>query len=77
MDLTSCKVMVKGQLIEAGKKPAMGEKKQYLYIEGSSKQSVTSAYSEIKRQIDELQQAQSQSINKNYAEGFSGQFGMF
>lgn len=54
-EISSCKVVSKGQFIEAGKKPPIGTRKQYLYVEGSSKQNVANAYNEIKRQIDELQ----------------------
>lgn len=54
-EMTSCKIMNKGQLVEEGKKAPPGVKKQYLYIEGSSKSNVDSAYNELKRQIDELQ----------------------
>lgn len=76
-EMTSCKISNRGQFVEDGKKPAVGVKKQHLYIEGTSKQSVANAYNEIKRQIDELQMAQSQMINRSYTEGFSGQFGKF
>ena len=76
-EMTSCKISNKGTFVEEGKKAAIGTKKQYLYIEGNNKTNVVSAYNEVKRQIDELQLAQSQAVNKTYTEGFSGQFGKF
>ena len=48
-EMTSCKIMNKGTFIEEGKKPPLGVKKQFLYIEGSNKGNVTNAYNEIKR----------------------------
>ena len=71
-EISSSKITCKGIYVEAGKKPAVGTKKQYLHIEGTSKQNIATAYNEIKRQIDELQAAQSSQINKAYTEGFTG-----
>jgi len=57
--MTGCKIVNKGTFVEEGKKAKIGEKKQFLYIEGPSKQTVVNAYNEVKRQIDELHQQQS------------------
>lgn len=76
-EMTGCKIMNKGIYVEEGKKAPTGTKKQFLYIEGTSNQNVVSAYNEVKRQIDELQLAQTSMVNQGYAQGFSGQFAKF
>ena len=53
-DLTSCNISIRGTLIETGKKPKIGEKKLYLYIQGDSKYNVGSAYREIQKLVDEI-----------------------
>ena len=52
-DLTGCQVSVRGLHFEAGKRPQFGQKKLYLYIEGSSKPEVANAHKELKRVIEE------------------------
>ncbi|KRW98717.1 P-loop containing nucleoside triphosphate hydrolase [Pseudocohnilembus persalinus] len=52
-DLTNCIVTVQGNYYEANKKVPAGHKKQYLHIEGDSKNAVSTAYQEIKRVIEE------------------------
>ena len=36
-EMTGCKVMVKGMYIEFGRKPTAGQRRLYMYIEGTSK----------------------------------------
>ena len=55
-EMTTCKISNRGTFVEEGKRAPIGQKKQYLHIEGSSQQNVVSAFNEIKRQIDEMQQ---------------------
>ena len=51
--MTGCKVTPKGSYYEFGRKPPAGQRRLYLYIEGSSKQEVANAYKEIKRFLEE------------------------
>jgi len=51
--MTGCNVCVRGVFSEPNKKPILGQKKLHLYIQGSNKHEVTSAYKEIKRLLDE------------------------
>ena len=53
-DLTGCQVSVRGTYIEPGKIAPLGQSKQYLYVEGSSKREVAETVREIKRAIEEL-----------------------
>jgi len=72
-EMTGCKVVSKGTYFEFGRKPPTGQKKLYLYIEGSSMQEVSNAYREIKRQLEETALGNMNNMNI----GFSGQFGKF
>jgi hypothetical protein len=68
--MTGCKVQAKGQFFEFNRKPGPGQRRQYLYIEGSSKQEVANAYKEIKRFIEEASLSNSHMNAGNI--GFSG-----
>ena len=52
-DLTGCQVTVRGSYFEPGKSIPLGQRKQYLFIEGTSKHEVANAYKELKRVIEE------------------------
>ncbi len=52
-EMTGCNVVVRGMYTEAGKKPPAGLKRLHLYIQGNSRNEVTSAYKEIKKILDE------------------------
>jgi len=52
-EMTSCKVQVKGQFYEVGRKPPPGHRRLYLLVEGQSKHEVSSAVKEIKRNLEE------------------------
>lgn len=52
-DMTNCQVSVRGTLFEGNKKVPLGQKKQYLHIEGENLYQVNFAYKEIKRVIEE------------------------
>ncbi len=51
--MTGCNVSVRGVFSEPNKKPVLGSKRLHLYIQGTSKHEVASAYKEIKRLLDE------------------------
>ena len=51
--MTGCRVFVRGQFVETGKKPPAGHKKLHLYIQGNSRNEVTNAYKEIQRLLEE------------------------
>ena len=51
--MTGCNVSVRGIYAEPNKKAVSGTKKLHLYIQGSNKHEVASAYKEIKRLLDE------------------------
>jgi hypothetical protein len=70
LEMTGCKVQPKGQFFEFNRKPGPGQRRQYLYIEGSSKQEVANAYKEIKRFIEEASLSNSHMNAGNL--GFSG-----
>ena len=65
--MTGCKVMSKGMYFEFGRKPTAGSRRLYLYIEGTSKQEVASAYKEIKRYLEEQALNNSQAYNVSYS----------
>jgi len=52
-DLAGCQVSVRGTYFEPGKSVPLGQRKQYLFIEGSSKHEVANAYKELKRVLEE------------------------
>ena len=52
-DLTGCLVSVRGTYFESGKNVPIGQRKQYLFIEGSSRNEVATSYKEWKRIIEE------------------------
>ena len=52
-DLTGCQVSVRGTYFEPGKSIPLGQRKQYLFIEGSSKHEVANSYKELKRVLEE------------------------
>jgi ATP-dependent RNA helicase DDX46/PRP5 len=52
-ELTGCQISVRGSYFEPGKAPPLGQKKQYLFIEGDSKLEVSNAFKEVKRVIEE------------------------
>eukprot|EP01132_Coremiostelium_polycephalum_P010951 gene10951-13415_t len=54
-DFTSTVITTKGTFFGPGKTPGPGERKLYLYIEGSSESGVKSAKVEIKKILDEVQ----------------------
>jgi len=60
-----------------GRKPPTGARRIHLYIEGSSKQEVTNAYKEIKRNLDEVAISASRYHSGASNLEFSGQFGKF
>ena len=73
-EMTGCRVTPKGVYVEFQRKPQPGSRRLHLYIEGSSKQEVASAYKEIKRFLEE------QALNNSqggYNIQYSGQFGKF
>ena len=51
--MTGCNVCLRGAYVDPGKKPPLGQKKLHLYIQGSNKTEVSSAFKEIKRLLDE------------------------
>ena len=51
--MTGCNVCVRGAYAESSKKATLGMKRLHLYIQGSNKTEVSSAYKEIKRLLDE------------------------
>jgi len=51
--MTGCNVCVRGVFAEPNKKPTLGQKRLHLYIQGTNKNEVASAYKEIKRLLDE------------------------
>jgi len=52
-DLAGCQVSVRGSFIEPGKSIPLGQRKQHLFVEGSSKHEVANAYKELKRVLEE------------------------
>jgi len=52
-ELSKCNVTLRGIFVEPGKKPALGQKKLHLYVQGNSKQEVLQAYKEIKHMLDD------------------------
>ncbi|KAH9130236.1 hypothetical protein LEN26_008733 [Aphanomyces euteiches] len=52
-DLTGAAVICRGTYVPSGRKPNLGERKLYLAIEGSSRQSVQDAKRELQRILDE------------------------
>ncbi|KAF0701366.1 Aste57867_8147 [Aphanomyces stellatus] len=52
-DLTGAAVICRGTYVPPGRKPNLGERKLYLAIEGSSRQSVQDAKRELQRILDE------------------------
>ena len=53
IEFTECAITTRGTYVPAGKSPAPGERKLYLYIEGPDKRSVLSAKSSIKQMLKE------------------------
>lgn len=52
-EITGCDIEVRGVFVEAGKKPPLGQKRLHVYIKGNSRSEVISAYSELKKSLDE------------------------
>lgn len=50
---TGCDIEVRGQFVEAGQKPPMGQKKLHAYIKGNSRSEVLAAFNELKKSLDE------------------------
>lgn len=76
-EITGCRVLVKGQFFEIGKKPPAGHRRLHILIEGNSKHEVQGAQKEIKRNIDELIMNNARyGYGGGYTE-FSGSFGKF
>ena len=75
-EMCSVKLSTRGTFVESGKRAPLGARKQYLLIEGA-KTGAMQAYNEVKRQIDEMVQAQAGAIASSYDAGFSGRFEKF
>lgn len=53
-ELTNCTILIRGTYTEPTKKVALGQRKQFLRIEGESEFFVLSAYKEIKRVAEDM-----------------------
>lgn len=53
-ELTNCTILIRGSYVEANKKVPLGQRKQFLRIEGESEFFVLSAYKEIKRVAEDM-----------------------
>ena len=73
-EMTGCNVCVRGNYVESGKKVPSGMKKLHLYIQGSTKIEVSSAYKEIKRILDENALQYYTMGNNNGYTGNSGRY---
>ena len=76
-EMCGVRIFSRGTYTEPGKRAVLGTRKQYLLIEGSNKEAAMQAYNEVKRQIDEMNLAQTGALARSYDAGFSGKFGKF